>query len=140
MLFYFCCFTVWWWWWPQWCVEFIFMAFHEQWQSHLLMYLITAVLLFCIIVQFNLFKGPDTLWSFKYVPLGLEVVAIWWDSTAWQPFSNRRIQQWNKYDNYKCSVGSYTYPTLTCLFHLNTRLAITCKQATFKQTFKCCAG
>lgn len=41
------------------------------------MYLITAVLLFCIIVQFNLFKGPDTLWSFKYVPLGLEVVAIW---------------------------------------------------------------
>lgn len=25
----------------------------------------------------NLFGGPDMLWSFKYVPLGLEVVAIW---------------------------------------------------------------
>lgn len=118
MLFYFCCFTVWWWWWPQWCVEFIFMAFHKQWQSHLLMHLITAVLLFCIIVLFNLFKGPDMLWSFKYVPLGLEVVAIWWDSTAWQPFSNRRIQQWNKYDNCKCSVESYTYPSLACLLNL----------------------
>lgn len=44
----------------------------------------------------NLFKGPDMLWSYKYVPLGLECVAIWWDSAAWQPFSNRRIQQWNK--------------------------------------------
>lgn len=56
----------------------------------------------------NLFKGPDMLWSYKYVPLGLECVAIWWDSAAWQPFSNRRIQQWNKYDNCKCSVKSYT--------------------------------
>lgn len=50
MLFYFCCFAFWWWWWPQWCVEFIFTAFHEQRHFHLLMYLITAVLLFCIIV------------------------------------------------------------------------------------------
>lgn len=109
VMFYFCCFAVWWWWWPQWCVEFIFTVFHEQWHSHLLIYLIIAVLLFCIIVLSNLFKGPDMLWSFKYVPLGLEVVAIWWDSAAWQPFSNWRIQQWNKYDNCKCSVKTYTY-------------------------------
>lgn len=109
MLFYFCCFAVWWWWRPRWCVEFIFTAFREQWHSHLLMYLIIAVLLFCIIVLSNLFKGPDMLWSFKYVPLGLEVVAIWWDSAAWQPFNNWRIQQRKKYDNCKCSVKSYAY-------------------------------
>lgn len=76
--------------------------------SFVSVYLIVAALLFCIIVLSNLFKGPDMLWSFKYVPLGVEVVAIWWDGAAWQPSSNWRIQQWNKCGNCKHSVKSCT--------------------------------
>lgn len=63
-------------------------SFSQHRTMPLVMHLIIVVLLVFFLhnCSFQFIQGPDMLWSFKYVPLGLEVAAIWCYRTATTTF------------------------------------------------------